>query len=63
MSISYNSLVQIRFNYFQTFPNSGNTIKNGIKVLWIMSEADSIEIKNVEIYGELLCGVRILEPF
>ena len=59
MSISYNSLVQIRFNYFQTFPNSGNTIKNGIKVLWIMSEADSIEIKNVEIYGELLCGVRI----
>jgi len=28
-----------------------------------MSEGDSIEIKNVEIYGELLCGVRIKEPF
>lgn len=40
MSISYNSLVHIRFIFFQTFPNSGNAIKNAKKVLWNISERD-----------------------
>ena len=51
LSGSYKSLVHIRFNYSQTFPNSGNAINNGKKVLWDISEGIFVENKWNRNYG------------
>ena len=47
-------MVHIRFIFFQTFPNSGNAIKNAKKVLWNISDSVFVEKRQTEITGEVL---------
>ena len=52
LSISYKSLVHIRFIFFQTFPNSGNAMKNAKEVLWNISEGVSCWKRWTRYYGK-----------
>ena len=63
LSISYKSLVHIRFNFFQIFPNSGNWIKNVKKVLRNVSEAVFERFFVIPNYGDVREEMRLLKQF